>query len=91
MTGMIVNIVLSFTMFELFSYNVNVYSYDSLKTQLQFNYSIILRSSATANLASVLARTSSSSTPGASSVNVRPPFLRSTWNTHYETGQQPNN
>lgn len=38
------------------------------------HYSIVLISSETANLASVLLRTSSTVTPGASSVKVNPPF-----------------
>lgn len=47
-----------------------------------FAHAIVFTLSATANLASVLLRTSSMSTPGASSVRVKPPPLRSTWNTH---------
>lgn len=38
---------------------------------------------ATANSASVLLRTSSTLTPGASSVSVRVPRWRSTWKTHW--------
>ena len=47
------------------------------------SYSMVLTTSATLNWASVLARTSSSSTPGANSVSVKPPpFSRSTSKTH---------
>jgi len=46
------------------------------------NYSIVFRSSATAKVASVLAFTSSTEMPGAISVRVRVPRLRSTWKTH---------
>jgi hypothetical protein len=45
-------------------------------------YSITPNSSATANAASVLFLTSSTSTPGATSVSVSVPRLRSTWKTH---------
>lgn len=46
-------------------------------------YSIVTISSATAKVASVLLFTSSTVTPGASSVSVKVPFSRSTWKTHY--------
>lgn len=39
--------------------------------------------SATAKLASVLLRTSSTLTPGASSVSVSVPWWLSTWKTHW--------
>lgn len=47
-------------------------------------YSIISRVSAIVNFASVLLCTSSTSTPGASSVSVSSPVVRSTWKTHYD-------
>ena len=45
-------------------------------------YSISLRSFAIAKSAAVLLLISSTETPGASSVSVRPPLMRSTWKTH---------
>jgi hypothetical protein len=47
------------------------------------SYSIETNFFATAKLASVLDLTSSTVTPGAISVSVKPPFSRSTSNTHY--------
>lgn len=46
-------------------------------------YSIMSSCSAMMNLAPVLLRTSSTSTPGASSVRVSSPVSRLTWKTHY--------
>lgn len=48
-------------------------------------YSISCNSSATLNLAPVLLMTSSTSTPGASSVSSNWPLTRSTWKTHYNS------
>lgn len=45
-------------------------------------YTMVFRSSATLNFASVLLWTSSTETPGATSVSVNPPFALSTSNTH---------
>lgn len=45
-------------------------------------HSIGFRSCATSNVASVFSLISSTVTPGACSVRVRVPFLRSTWKTH---------
>lgn len=53
------------------------------------SHSITSSVSATVNLASVLLRTSSTSTPGASSVSVSSPVFRLTWKTHYSPSQSP--